>query len=606
MGDRWYHEFFSPRFWEFFNVEYSPERTSAETAYLIKTLASAPGKRVIDLGCGTGRHAIALAEAGFEVTGLDVSEWAVAEASKRAADSGVEARFEVVDLLSSGAWPVGVADAAYAIQSFGWGADHEQRRLLETVRSHLVPGGLLVLDFSSAVWILANYRESDSTELNNVTYSFRRRYDARAGRSRTQVTISGPGVPDLVAEDDLRIYTPAEAEALVRESGFRVERMDDDFVGNAPLTRETRYAQVVARALPGIDRALALSTHAGAGAVSLDLRMASDEIDLVDPSPREVWQSLVSAEIDHAFEIARSYPVTDPFGAARGAAALSRHFGFTVSPETLTFGAGVTSLLRAAVALADRGPVLTTEVSHPDLPAWAAESGCSIFFVTEPLSIGSMIQGINDHSPALVHLDRPRIDGLVVATEALASLAAEAASLGAIVVIDEAYASYFPPSASAARVALSSDNVVVMRSVSKAYSLGGLRIGYALASEPITRRLRTAIPPLQVSELAYRFALEVLSTGDCSAPLRRRVGEVKAQVVEALTSKGIEVVAGHPDLPWVLLPDPAADVAKSLLDRGIAVKRIVHPHGSPARPSLRLSLPLSAERLANLEDLLSR
>jgi SAM-dependent methyltransferase len=55
------------------------------------------GPRVLDLGCGTGELALALARRGFAVTGVDVSQVAVARARAKAAAEGLSARFEARD-----------------------------------------------------------------------------------------------------------------------------------------------------------------------------------------------------------------------------------------------------------------------------------------------------------------------------------------------------------------------------------------------------------------------------------------------------------------------------------------------------------------------------
>lgn len=79
-GPPWYLTFFGEDFWAVADHEYTPERTAAETGYLAAVLdASAPGRRVLDLGCGTGRHAVALAAREFSVTGADTGagRWGV-------------------------------------------------------------------------------------------------------------------------------------------------------------------------------------------------------------------------------------------------------------------------------------------------------------------------------------------------------------------------------------------------------------------------------------------------------------------------------------------------------------------------------------------------
>ena len=101
MSTPWYRKYFTEDYWALTGLKYSSERTASELAYLQAVLEEkAPGRRVVDLGCGIGRHAIGLAQAGFEVTGLDVSECAIGEAKRHAARAGVDIRWEIVDLLA--------------------------------------------------------------------------------------------------------------------------------------------------------------------------------------------------------------------------------------------------------------------------------------------------------------------------------------------------------------------------------------------------------------------------------------------------------------------------------------------------------------------------
>ena len=59
-----------------------PERIRREWPLIEKTFAGAPSRRVLEVGCGPGEHARALAEAGFEVVGLDRSEAMLAAATE--------------------------------------------------------------------------------------------------------------------------------------------------------------------------------------------------------------------------------------------------------------------------------------------------------------------------------------------------------------------------------------------------------------------------------------------------------------------------------------------------------------------------------------------
>ena len=71
--------------------------TEQETDALIEALGLEPGQRVLDVGCGPGRHALALAARGFVAVGLDISRTFVGLAAEAAAETGLDATFRVAD-----------------------------------------------------------------------------------------------------------------------------------------------------------------------------------------------------------------------------------------------------------------------------------------------------------------------------------------------------------------------------------------------------------------------------------------------------------------------------------------------------------------------------
>ena len=94
------------------------KNTVAEVDFLVRELGVSPGQRLLDVGCGTGRHSIELARRGYVVTGLDVSAGMLKEARKRAATANAnvswveadatafsfEQRFDAVLCLCEGAF----------------------------------------------------------------------------------------------------------------------------------------------------------------------------------------------------------------------------------------------------------------------------------------------------------------------------------------------------------------------------------------------------------------------------------------------------------------------------------------------------------------------
>ena len=111
-----------------------------------RTLAQERGAPVLDLGCGTGRVALDLAESGFPVLGVDADPSLVAALTSRAERRGlpVEAHAADVRALSLGdrRFPLAVAPMQ-VVQLLGDAAG--RAAMLEAARRHLTPGGLLAL-----------------------------------------------------------------------------------------------------------------------------------------------------------------------------------------------------------------------------------------------------------------------------------------------------------------------------------------------------------------------------------------------------------------------------------------------------------------------------
>jgi SAM-dependent methyltransferase len=111
-------------------------------------------RRVLDLGCGTGNHSVALARRGYDVRGVDLSDDMLRIARAKAATAGVRAAFHRGDMRDArvdGAFDVAlILFAALGYQT----EDDAVADTLANVRRHLRPGGLLLIDVWNAPTLL--------------------------------------------------------------------------------------------------------------------------------------------------------------------------------------------------------------------------------------------------------------------------------------------------------------------------------------------------------------------------------------------------------------------------------------------------------------------
>ena len=144
---------------------------------------------------------------------------------------------------------------------------------------------------------------------------------------------------------------------------------------------------------------------------------------------------------------------------------------------------------------------------------------------------------------------------------------------GRLVVVDEAFADAIPgePESLAGE---SLPDVVVMRSLTKTWSMPGLRVGYALGAPEVLGRLTAVrahwpLGTLQLEALSACCSDDAVAEADQGA---RRLASMRVEMVQALSSVGAHVVRGA--APFVLFSVPDATLMrKHLFTKGIAVRR---------------------------------
>jgi SAM-dependent methyltransferase len=156
-GGLWFNEvaaFLGPAYWapDTSRVSAFTAGTDQEVEFLADTLDLRPGQSVLDVGCGPGRHALALAARGLDVTGIDASPDFVTLARDAATTRGLPARFDCHDVRDLAA--DGEFDALLCLCQGGFGLLGGRddvtvfRQLVRAVR----PGGLLAVSAFSLLF----------------------------------------------------------------------------------------------------------------------------------------------------------------------------------------------------------------------------------------------------------------------------------------------------------------------------------------------------------------------------------------------------------------------------------------------------------------------
>ncbi|MGB5169620.1 MAG: class I SAM-dependent methyltransferase [Acidimicrobiia bacterium] len=110
--------------------------------FLVEIATKLDRGTALDLGCGQGRNALWLAERGFAVTGLDLSPVAIEQARARAAQLGLDATFESVDLLT---WEPDGQEWDLVVLAYIHLPEQMRRAVHAAAQRAVAPGGSIVV-----------------------------------------------------------------------------------------------------------------------------------------------------------------------------------------------------------------------------------------------------------------------------------------------------------------------------------------------------------------------------------------------------------------------------------------------------------------------------
>lgn len=175
-----------------------------------------------------------------------------------------------------------------------------------------------------------------------------------------------------------------------------------------------------------------------------------------------------------------------------------------------------------------------------------------------------------------------------------------------IVVVDEAYIEYAAEGASMLPRVEAFDNLIVMRTFSKAYGIAGLRVGYLAANRELVARLRVVKPPFNLNVWAEQAAVAALARQDFVARVVRDTVTERGRLAEALKVLGVRVHASEANFLLFDVDDAPGAVAAGLRDEGILVRTF--PGATGLEHGVRVTVGTAAENdafLAALEKVLA-
>lgn len=215
--------------WEdLFNDDYvrtmekiTDEQIAREVAFIEDSLGVERGGAVLDLGCGTGRHAVELARRGYEVVGCDLSLSMLARAGDEAQEREAKLNFVQGDMREMAFEEQ--FDGVYSWNtSFGYFEEEKNAQVVDRVHRALKAGGLFLLDVVNRDFLVRQSPSLAWFEGDGCVCMDEMSVDFITSRMRVKRTMMLDDGRSREIEYSMRVYSLHELGKILHEHGFKV------------------------------------------------------------------------------------------------------------------------------------------------------------------------------------------------------------------------------------------------------------------------------------------------------------------------------------------------------------------------------------------------
>jgi 2-polyprenyl-3-methyl-5-hydroxy-6-metoxy-1,4-benzoquinol methylase len=222
MKKQWYEELFE-NYGQQYDKESFTQGTLGECDFIEQEANYNKSLKILDVGCGTGRHAIELTKRGYSVLGVDLSEAQLERARQKADEQKLaikfvkadarnlpfNSEFDLVIMLCEGGFPL-------------METDEMNFQILQSVAKSLKPKGKIIFTTLNGLFPLFHSVKdflSQSTQEGNATYS-ENTFDLMTFRDYNITTIADDNGKEMRLECSERYYVPSEITWLLKSLGF--------------------------------------------------------------------------------------------------------------------------------------------------------------------------------------------------------------------------------------------------------------------------------------------------------------------------------------------------------------------------------------------------
>lgn len=234
MRDEWFRTWFESDYYLKVYKHRNLEDAEKLVRLIISQEAIKSGGKLLDLGCGAGRHAALFARVGFEVFGIDISNNLLKLARKDSEEKGIYLSLMRADLRSI-PLKAGFDLVTNLFTTFGYFHSTEENfSIFQSAFELLNRGGVFVFDYLNPVHLSRNLVSESREEFEGLLLLQKREISGR--RVRKHITLQN-GEERYNYFEDVRLYYDEELKNGLTAAGFTIIRLYGDYAG-ASFERE--------------------------------------------------------------------------------------------------------------------------------------------------------------------------------------------------------------------------------------------------------------------------------------------------------------------------------------------------------------------------------
>ncbi len=218
---QWYEEMFE-NYSRTYDKESFTQGTAGEVEFILKEINHDKSKRILDIGCGTGRHAIELAKQGFKITGVDLSNSQLERAKEKALSANVNVDFQHMDaryvnFVAEFDLVIMICEGAFPLMEL----DEMNYKILQNAERALKFGGKMIFTTLNALYPLYHNVKDFLNSHPNDFQSMEEEFDLLTFRSKSVIEVKDDSGNNKRVNCSERYYTPSEITWYLTTLGFK-------------------------------------------------------------------------------------------------------------------------------------------------------------------------------------------------------------------------------------------------------------------------------------------------------------------------------------------------------------------------------------------------